>query len=90
MFGYWDGDGNFSMPERPLLGRLGTWFEPAGERDDQWYMSRAAIATYWSIVPTPVRLMASAHIDRQWTVLLGEWEKRCRDKSLTFKYKQSL
>lgn len=80
-FGCWDGDeGREIFPDGPVLGRLGTWFEPSGNRDDSWYASRASVAAYWSIVPTSVRLMAAGGGDLQWAVLMGEWQRR-KDKN---------
>jgi hypothetical protein len=69
-FGCWALDGAWVAPEWPPLGRLGVWHEPAGERDDAWYASRAAITAYWSQVPTLVRLQAAQHGANQWSVLL--------------------
>jgi hypothetical protein len=75
-FGCWDGDGRPVTPRGKVLGRLGTWFEPAGERDDGWYASRSAITAYWSIIPTPVRLIVSQQDISQWAALLAEWRRR--------------
>lgn len=72
-FGLWDERGLSSVPDMPLLGRLGTWFEPDGSRDDDWYGSRAALAAYWSLVPTTVRLIASRLPVGQWSALIEMW-----------------
>jgi hypothetical protein len=72
-FGCWDKEGNPISPTGTLLGHLGKWFEPTGDRDDKWYQSRAAIAAYWSIIPTPVRLVVSQQVEQQWLVLQRAW-----------------
>jgi hypothetical protein len=75
-FGCWNGTGQRIVPGDPVLGRLGTWFEPSGQRDDSWYDSRSAIAAHWSIVPTTVRLAASQKPSQQWMTLFTEWHRR--------------
>ena len=79
-FGCWNGDGLPVFPEDPLLGRLGVWLDPAGERNDEWYASRAALAAFWSIVPTSVRLETSRCGGQQWATLVDLWN---RDRSGT-------
>jgi hypothetical protein len=75
-FGCWDGAGTPLSPAGPLLGCLGTWADPPGERDPAWYAGRAAIAAYWSLVPTPVRLIAAGQGEHQWPTLLRLWLRR--------------
>ena len=75
-FGCWDETGAPVTPDGPLLDYLGRWPDPAGERDDAWYLARAALAAYWSLVPTAVRLIAGDRRDGQWAALLGEWARR--------------
>lgn len=72
-FGCWDAAGSPVVPEWEPLGHLGRWQEPAGPRDDAWYASRAALAAYWSAVPTPVRLMVSKAPGGQWQALKDRW-----------------
>lgn len=74
-FGLRDHGGRPVEPDRQPLGRLGLWVEPEGERDDEWYASRAALAAYWSAVPTGVRLKAAPHSSRQWELLLEAWSQ---------------
>lgn len=72
-FGCWTGDGKPVIPEGQLLGRLGVWCEPLGERDDDWYGARAVVAAFWSLIPTPIRLLASRAGTNQWEALLQLW-----------------
>ncbi len=73
-FGCWNEDGQPVTPAGPLLGRLGVFIEPRGIRDDAWYASRAALTAYWSIVPTPLRLLAVAAGPHQWAWLMDAWQ----------------
>lgn len=73
VFGCWDADGIAVTPEWEPLTKLGRWHEPAGERDDSWYNSRAALAAYWAAVPTTVRLEASMSTGAQWAALMARW-----------------
>ena len=74
-FGRWSESGQAAAPAGSLLGRLGIWQEPGGERDDAWYASRAALAGYWSIIPASVRLQASQQGGCQWEALMEFWRK---------------
>ncbi len=73
MFGCWSAYWTPVVPEWQPIGRLGVWHEPAGQRDDDWYNSRAAIAAYWSAVPTWVRLEVSRQTGYQWRALMDRW-----------------
>lgn len=76
-FGLWDSNGGVIIPEFPVLRRLGVWFDPEEEPINNWFVSRAALTAYWSIIPTAVRLEASRQDNKhQWLVLLGEWLAR--------------
>jgi hypothetical protein len=72
-FGCWAADGTAVDPEWEPLGRLGVWHEPAGPRDDVWYASRAALAAYWTQVPSITRLQVSRLGVGQWAALIGHW-----------------
>jgi hypothetical protein len=77
-FGCWEWrDGRLAavVPDKPVLDRRGVWLEPGGERDDGWYASRAALAAYFSLIPTPVRRLVAPHGDRQWSLLEEIWRK---------------
>jgi hypothetical protein len=83
LYGRWDGqfgcwlqsnDGTLAItPDWPLLGKHGLWLEPSGERDDEWYKARAAIAAYFSLIPTPIRRLVAHHGRQQWTWLETIW-----------------
>ena len=60
-------------PDWIVLGHLGQWLEPEGTQDDAWYYSRTAIAAYFSLIPTSVRLLAAPHGDKQWEQLETFW-----------------
>ena len=75
-FGCWDGNGHSLRPTGRIFGRLGSWPDPEGEHDDEWYEARAVLAAYWSMVPSTVRLMASHLEEGQWEFLISEWNKR--------------
>ncbi|CCG42468.1 hypothetical protein [Magnetospirillum molischianum] len=45
--------------DRPVLDQRGVWVEPVGTPDDNWYASRAAIAAYFSLIPTPIRRLVA-------------------------------
>ena len=75
-FGCWDQNGHEIILQGPILGRLGVWMEPPGDRDDTWYAERAAVAAYWSLVPTTVRLLASKEGAGQWAALMEMWQAR--------------
>ena len=62
-----------ALPDAPFLGRHGRWCEPDGERDECWYASRAALAGYFSLIPTFVRRLAAPFGKRQWEVLERIW-----------------
>lgn len=74
-FGCWAANGAAAVPEWEPIGSLGVWHEPAGPRDDGWYASRAALAAYWSQVPTRIRLDVSRLGRGQWTALLTAWRQ---------------
>lgn len=74
-FGCWTADGTAVVPEWEPLGRLGVWHEPAGPRDDAWHASRAALAAYWSQVPTAVRLRVSLLPVGQWVALVSDHQE---------------
>lgn len=78
-FGCWTADGTVAVPEWEPLGRLGIWHQPAGPRDDAWYASRAAMAAYWTQVPTSVRLQVSHLHEGQWEALIGMWRPSGRE-----------
>jgi len=60
-------------PDVPFLGRHGRWLEPDGERDECWHASRAALAGYFSLIPTYVRRVAAPFGQRQWEMLEMIW-----------------
>lgn len=75
-FGCWEWrDGRMAafVPDEPVLDRRGVWLEPTGERDDGWYESRAALAAYFSLIPTPTRRLVASHGSRQWSLLEAIW-----------------
>lgn len=75
-FGCWDWTGNrLSIPSvsSPLLDRRGVWLDPPGERDETWYACRAALAAWFSLIPTPMRRLVAPHGERQWERLLEIW-----------------
>lgn len=75
-FGCWERrDGRMAavVPDRPILDRRGVWLEPPGERDDRWHESRAALAAYSSLIPTPVRRLVASHGSGQWRLLEAIW-----------------
>lgn len=80
VFGCWDADGNAVTPEWEPLTKLGCWHEPAGERDDSWYSSRAALAAYWAAVPTAVRQEVSRSTG-QWAALMARWQRTQGDQN---------
>jgi hypothetical protein len=47
--------------------------EPEGERDGCWYASRAALAGYFSLIPTGVRRLVAPFGQRQWEMLACIW-----------------
>lgn len=59
-----------AIPDEPVLDRRGIWLEPPGERDDGWYESRAALAAYFSLIPTPIRRLVAPYGGRQWSLLV--------------------
>lgn len=75
VFGCWDRTGRPVAPLGPLFNRLGVWFDPPGPRDEAWYASRRAVAAYWSLIPTPIRLFAAC-ADDQWLTLAGLWGRQ--------------
>lgn len=73
-FGCWDWIGNrltIARVTEPLLDRRGVWLDPPGQRDDTWYTCRAALAAWFSLIPTPVRRLVAPHAGRQWELLLA-------------------
>lgn len=75
-FGCWewrDGRPAAIVPDEPVLDRRGVWLEPGGERDDGWYETRAALAAYFSLIPTPIRRLVAPHGGRQWGLLEEIW-----------------
>lgn len=75
-FGCWDWTGNrLTLPSvtAPLLDRRGVWFDPPGQRDRTWYACRAALAAWFSLIPTPVRRLVAPDTGRQWELLLAIW-----------------
>lgn len=73
-FGCWDWTGNrLTIPcvTAPLLDRRGVWLDPPGVRDATWYACRAALAAWFSLIPTPVRRQVAPHAGRQWELLLA-------------------
>lgn len=75
-FGCWelrDGRMVAVVPGEPVLDRRGVWLEPGGERDDGWHQSRAALAAYFSLIPTSVRRLVAPHGGRQWSLLEEIW-----------------
>lgn len=75
-FGCWewrDGRTAAVISDDPVLDRRGVWLEPPGERDDGWHASRAALAAYFSLIPTPVRRLVAPHAGRQWSLLQAIW-----------------
>lgn len=74
-FGHWrqaDDGLVVCAPARILFNRLGVWFEPDGPRNEAWYQSRAAIAAYFSPIPTAFRRIAAGSAD-PWQALLTLW-----------------
>lgn len=65
-------------PDWPFLGKHGLWLEPDGRRDEAWYQSRAALAAYFSLIPTSIRRLVAPHGSRQWVLLETVW----RDPSM--------
>jgi hypothetical protein len=61
------------IPDWPIIGHHGCWLEPAGKRDNAWYESRAAIAAYFSLIPTPIRRLVAPYGNRQWELLEAIW-----------------
>jgi hypothetical protein len=61
------------VPDWPVIGHHGCWLDPAGKRDDAWYESRAAIAAYFSLIPTPIRRLVAPYGNRQWALLKAIW-----------------
>ncbi len=77
-FGCWewrDGRLNAVVFGRPVLDRRGVWLEPGGARDDGWYECRAALAAYFSLIPTPIRRLVAPYGNRQWDLLMEIWRK---------------
>ena len=77
-FGCWewrDGRRVTMVPDEPFLDRRGVWLEPGGERDDGWYECRAALAAYFSLIPTPIRRLVAPHGGRQWALLEDIWRE---------------
>jgi hypothetical protein len=75
-FGCWtltEGGLEPCRPDGPFLGRHGIWLEPEGRRDDSWHASRASVAAYFSLIPTPVRRVVARHEGRQWDLLEAIW-----------------
>lgn len=73
-FGCWEWTGNrLIIPNvtAPLLDRRGVWFDPPGVRNETWYACRAALAAWFSLVPTPIRRLVAPHGGRQWELLLA-------------------
>jgi hypothetical protein len=63
------------VPAEPLFDRRGTWLDPAGPRDDVWYISSAARAAYFSGIPWSMRVRA-AREDEPWRFLVEEATRR--------------
>lgn len=79
IFGCWHQTAEGQMPcapPGPVLDRRGVWLNPPGERDDDWYASRAAIAAYFSLIPTSIRRLAAPFAEEQWSVLEAVWRDR--------------
>ena len=61
------------VPDWSVIACHGCWLEPAGNRDDAWYESRAALAAYFSLIPTPIRRLVAPYGNRQWALLKAIW-----------------
>lgn len=73
-FGCWEWTGNrLTIPSvtAPVLDRRGVWPDPPGQRDETWYVCRAALAAWFSLIPTSVRRLVAPHAGRQWELLLA-------------------
>jgi|GEM_PF-6235532 hypothetical protein len=73
-FGCWEWAGSrLTIPSvtAQILDRRGVWPDPPGQRDETWYTCRAALAAWFSLIPTPMRRLVAPHAGRQWELLLA-------------------